>query len=128
MLPGVLTGACATALLVLGTIPARQWDAIRPGIWDKLDHAGGFALLMLLATWAWPRPGLIAIILVALGGLSEVLQWLSGWRDGDLKDWLADAAGIGLAYAVAVIVNAAYRRLATKRFVRRALAGQAAPD
>jgi hypothetical protein len=64
---------------------------------DKAVHAAVFALVM----WLWAGRGrriwLVAALLAANAGLSEVVQalWLPQ-RSGDLWDVIADLAGIGL--------------------------------
>jgi VanZ family protein len=39
--------------------------------------------------------------LVLLGAGIELAQWLTGWRQGDWQDWIADCVGLvmgGLAF------------------------------
>lgn len=71
---------------------------------DKLIHAGGYALLAVLAVGLF-GPGrnrwLALVWLVLFGGLIEIAQGL--WavnRSADVWDLLADAFGIALAAAV----------------------------
>jgi VanZ family protein len=33
---------------------------------------------------------MVVIGLLLYGGLIEVLQWLMGWRFGEISDWIAD--------------------------------------
>jgi VanZ family protein len=66
---------------------------------DKVVHATLFALLAATTWWrfAAQRVGLVAVI--AYGALSEVIQWIGlAHRDGDLRDFLADAAGALLGW------------------------------
>jgi VanZ family protein len=80
---------------------------------DKLDHAVGFALpvLLILLTvtlrgvgWQWPSPrtsALIVGVFAAHGVVSEVIQHL--WyrhRTGDPFDVIADWAGIAVGVLV----------------------------
>ena len=75
---------------------------------DKVAHLGAFGLMMLLCsavvtskratTWC-------ALVLIALGVLIELLQSLTGYRDFEVDDMLADAAGVLAAWA-AVAVSA----------------------
>jgi VanZ family protein len=75
-----------------------------PGIpyFDKLEHSGAF---LLLGAWFGgilrPRFWSVLLVLSAFGALTEVLQWYSGYRDGDPLDWLADTTGamVGLTLA-----------------------------
>jgi VanZ family protein len=66
---------------------------------DKLVHAGLFALLAATTWWrfAGHRAGLVLVI--AYGGVSELVQWLAlPHRSGDLRDVAADAAGALLGW------------------------------
>lgn len=75
---------------------------------DKVAHLGAFGLMMLFCsavvtskratTWC-------ALVLIALGVLIELLQGLTGYRDFEVDDMLADAAGVLAAWA-AVAVSA----------------------
>jgi VanZ family protein len=69
---------------------------------DKVVHAGLFALLAATTWWRFAahRVGLLAV--VAYGGVSELVQWRAlANRDGDVRDFAADAAGALLGwYAV----------------------------
>jgi VanZ family protein len=66
---------------------------------DKLVHAALFALLAATTWWrfAGHRVGLLAV--VVYGAVSEVIQaTVITTRDGDVRDFLADAAGALLAW------------------------------
>jgi VanZ family protein len=72
------------------------------GFIDKLQHAFAFYVLALAAAAATPRSPLLltAACLALLGALIEVLQGPPLFRRScDLEDWLADMAGVLLAYA-----------------------------
>jgi VanZ family protein len=74
---------------------------------DKVVHAGLFLLLAATTWWrfAGARAGLVAVI--AYGGLSEVVQWIGlANRDGDVRDFCADAAGALLGWTLARRVRA----------------------
>jgi VanZ family protein len=76
---------------------------------DKVVHAGLFLLLSATTWWRFGghRAGLVAVI--AYGALSEVIQWLAlANRDGDVRDFSADAAGALLGWILA-------RRVSTRR-------------
>lgn len=86
------------ATLTVGSLlPAARLPDIAFDVWDKAQHAVGFAWLMLSGLLAFTgrfRPALVAAFLFAWGGLIEVLQSWSGWRQGDVIDFLADGIGI----------------------------------
>jgi VanZ family protein len=70
-------------------LPSQVFD-----VWDKAQHAAGFALLALLggAAHCNQRPRVL-IGLLLYGAFIEVAQSATGWRHGDLLDLLADAIG-----------------------------------
>jgi VanZ family protein len=88
-----LVSLVAASLLPTAHLP----DAVNT-VWDKAQHALGFALLTVLAWRAYPgvSPAVLAVALTALGGLIEVAQAASGWRHGEWGDLLADGTGIAL--------------------------------
>ncbi|MDH4450564.1 MAG: VanZ family protein [Rhodoferax sp.] len=83
--------------VVLSLLPTEQL----PGslmFWDKAQHALGFAALAMLGQWAYPQDALrMRVGLLLLGAGIEYVQALTGWRQGDWLDWLADAFGIAMA-------------------------------
>ncbi len=103
---------CAWVILVL-------WLALVPSPprmpsllgWDKLQHAGAFSVVALLAGWAftplvarsltgWLLGGMFAVF---FGGLIEVLQaTLTRTRAADWQDFLADLLGAGVVYLAAL--------------------------
>ncbi|MGM9428574.1 VanZ family protein [Hydrogenophaga sp. MI9] len=92
--------ACAT----VGVLSLTPVDRLPPqifDIWDKAQHAAGFAGLAFLGRLAYPRrmPGLLAGLLL-YGALIEVAQAATGWRHGDVNDWLADAVGVLMGTAM----------------------------
>ena len=88
-------------LTVATLVPVDYLPPQSQNIWDKAQHVAGFAWLALLGLWAYPQraPAVVAG-LTAWGGLIELMQMATGWRDGDWIDWLADAIGV-LAMALA---------------------------
>jgi VanZ family protein len=86
------------ALVTLSLMPTAYLAAPIFSIWDKAQHAFGFAVLTLLAVQAYPsHPRLrLAILLLLLGGAIELAQSASGWRTGDWRDGLANAVGIAV--------------------------------
>jgi VanZ family protein len=85
---------------------------------DKVVHVGLFLLLAATTWWRFGahRAGLVATI--AYGGASEIIQWLALTnRDGDVRDFCADAAGALLGWVLARRVLA--RRVAARRLAAR---------
>lgn len=86
------------ALVTLSMLPTTYLAAPVFSIWDKAQHALGFAVLTLLAVQAYPsHPRIrLALALLLLGGAIELAQSASGWRVGDWRDGLANAVGIAV--------------------------------
>lgn len=78
----------------------RPVTIVVPGS-DKTHHLITFGLLMLAAAIAYPRARLLplAAALSGLGAAIEVIQ-PHFQRTADVKDWIADTAGILIALVV----------------------------
>ena len=86
---------CLAAVTLLSLMPT---DFLQPpvfSLWDKAQHAAGFAGLTAVGLLAFPqRPWRLMLALLLFGGAIEVAQAATGWRQGDWLDLLADAVGI----------------------------------
>ena len=90
-------------LTPLQSLPGPQFELV-----DKVWHLiafGGLAGLVSRAFAYWGREALLAardaaVVAVLLGGLIEILQSFTPFRSADWADFLADALGVALAYAV----------------------------
>ena len=92
---GVLAVTVLVSLAVLFA-PGDDVPSAPPGV-DKLVHLALFLALALAGRWAGIRVVPLAVLLVAYGGVSEVVQAVSDLqRSGSVLDWLADAAGVAL--------------------------------
>jgi len=90
-------GAALVVVLILSLWPTPEPLPLNTG-WDKTDHVAAFAALGLLGLPAWPQlRARVLLGLVAYGGLIELLQGLTVYRQADWGDLLADAAGGALA-------------------------------
>lgn len=88
---------CAGVVTILSLLPVAYLPPQAFDIWDKAQHAGGFAALALLGHFAYPRHlWSICLGLLAYGASIEVAQSATGWRHGDGLDLLADGIGIVL--------------------------------
>lgn len=88
-------------LTALSLMPQAYLPAPAFSIWDKAQHAVGFATLTFLGLKTFSsKPLQVVVAMLIYGGLIEVVQALSGWRTGDWLDLLADAIGIALAWAM----------------------------
>jgi VanZ family protein len=75
---------------------------------DKLEHIAAYALLMVWFAWLYPsrraRLG-YAALWFALGVGLEFAQGATGYRDFEVADMVADALGLSLGAALAVILS-----------------------
>ncbi|SEO88906.1 VanZ family protein [Trujillonella endophytica] len=83
------------SLAVLFT-PGDDVPSAPPGV-DKLVHLALFAALALAGRWAGIAPRVLAVLLVAYAGASEVVQAVAPLnRSGSVADLLADVLGVAL--------------------------------
>lgn len=93
--------ACLLGVAVLSLTPVQHLPPQVFSLWDKAQHAGGFVVLTLLGLWAYPQRAVTLLAaMLALGVGIEVAQAATGWRYGDVLDWVADAVGVAAAYTV----------------------------
>lgn len=95
-----IAASCAVLLVAGLFVGGAQPVAVNliPAPWDKVVHAGFFLVLTLLLWQALGgRLGLAVVLAILLGGLDEFQQAFLPGRYMGLDDWLADAAGVGLA-------------------------------
>jgi len=105
--------ATATVVWTLGPTPPEA-DSFPNA--DKVLHLIAYAVMVLLLSLAadrrpirgpGPFPGSarwLAIVVVAAGGILELVQHLTG-RDTELLDWIADGLGALLGLWVWMLVN-----------------------
>ena len=96
--------------LVMFLLPGDDISASAPD--DKLVHGLTFVALAVAGRWAGLRPVRLGLGLAAYAVVTEVLQAaLPIDRDGDPRDFLADAIGILLGLALSwMAVQVAARR------------------
>lgn len=92
------------AVVLWGTLTPEPPAFISPPVpqFDKFEHFGAFLFLNAWFIAARPkRRGwwLITLAFILLGGLIEIVQGWSGFRDGDWYDWYADSTGVLLGAA-----------------------------
>lgn len=91
------------AVAVMSLLPGEKLPAFSATIWDKAQHAGGYAALATLGLWAYG--GRVATVrlmlaLMAFGVGIEFAQSATGWRQGDVRDALANTAGLAVGWLV----------------------------
>ena len=92
------------AVIVLSLLPLPQMGPQLPN-GDKWQHLLAYATMALyFAQWAstWAQRIRQALSLLALGALLEVLQGLTGYRQMDPLDLLANATGIAIGAGLAL--------------------------
>ncbi len=99
-LPRTLWIVAFWALVVLTTVMSLLPNEQVPSslvFWDKAQHTLGFVALAVLGLLAYPLAvPKVLIGLLLFGAGIECAQALTGWRQGDVLDWMADAVGIAL--------------------------------
>jgi VanZ family protein len=106
---------CSVAVMVLVVIIAlgpAKWQP-RSGLGWEIDHFLGYFVITSLVCFAWPRPFLVGVGLMAGGALLEGLQALTPDRSSNLLAALYGACG---ALAAALLAELFIR-------VRRGRAG-----
>jgi VanZ family protein len=98
-------------LLYLCLAPGKDLPEVT--LWDKAEHASAWFVLTAIGLAFWPRrPGRVAGFALAFGALVEVLQAVMPLgRDGDWRDWVADAIGVMAALVIWLVAG----RLAESR-------------
>ena len=82
---------------------------------DKVVHTLAFAALALVGLRAYPTHLLVVcVLLIALGGLIEVVQGYTSTRSQEWEDYLADIVGVVLGTVLAT-ASFAPRDSASKR-------------
>ncbi len=83
------------AVITLSLLPGPYLPQQAFSLWDKAQHALGFAALGLSGGLAYPdRLARLGTGLLLLGGAIELAQHATGWRYGDWADLLADVVGL----------------------------------
>ncbi|MEN9903648.1 MAG: hypothetical protein RLZZ555_213 [Pseudomonadota bacterium] len=94
------------AVITLSMLPVPCLPQQALSLWDKAQHALGFAALALLGGLAYPgRLRRLGFGLLLLGGAIELAQHASGWRSGDWADLAADAIGLVAGLLLAHLVS-----------------------
>lgn len=100
-MPRIFFVLLCTCITILSLLPGSFLPPQTFNIWDKAQHAGAFLLLSLMALLVFPkRTGTVVCGMLLYGAAIEVAQSATGWRYGDWQDFLADAVGVGIGFAV----------------------------
>ena len=107
------------AALVVNLMPARDLRAIHLN--DKFEHIVGYTLLTLYFCGIYPRSRYwrIALAFAVMGVVVEVLQGAMHWgRSEDIRDFYADAVGIAVGLACALLGLRQWPRWLERTFSR----------
>ena len=90
-------------LTVLAGALAPQAESLQLfALADKVVHTLAFAALALVGLRAYPIHLLVVcVLLIALGGLIEIVQGYTATRSQEWEDFLADIFGVGLGTMLA---------------------------
>jgi hypothetical protein len=91
-----LFGTLALAGIVLATLAPAEWVP-RLGVHWMLEHFLGYFALSAIICLAWPRPFLVAGMLMVLAGVLEALQGATVDRTPDVLSALSGAVGVWTA-------------------------------
>jgi VanZ family protein len=84
-------------VVVLSLLPTDQLPHQVSLVWDKAQHAAGFAGLAVLGLTGYPASfKRVCFGLLLTGAFIELAQHATGWRHGDLVDLFADLVGIAV--------------------------------
>lgn len=114
----LLTALLALSVCVFALVPRPALTGL-PGR-DTYHHALAFAALVLPAAALAPRflPPLLPL-LMGFGVLIEILQPLVG-RDGEIRDLVADGAGLVAGLILGFVLRRLGRRIRRRRALRAA--------
>ena len=94
------------ALTIASLVPVDLLPRQAASIWDKGQHAFGFAWLALLGLMAYDQKHWTMLVALLLyGGVIELLQAATGWRYGEWLDFLADGIGVVIGAAVWLVLR-----------------------
>ena len=86
-------GLGLVAAIAIATLIPTGWE-LRTGLHYLVEHYLVYFAVTLLFCVAWPRPALVAVVLMVLAGVCEALQGLTTDRTPDLLTAISGAAGV----------------------------------
>lgn len=86
-------------ILVLLLLPLPSASGGELTYIDKFIHLLIFSGLSIVALRVWAsNHGKVSVLLIAFGGLTELIQGLTGWRSASWGDFTANALGVFLGW------------------------------
>jgi len=108
-----LLGAVALTAIAVATLGPAPW-VLRTGLHWLVEHFVVYFAVTAVICFAWPRPFLVATLLMVFAGLLEALQGVTLDRTPDLLSALSGAGGV-LTAALLVWVVIRVRKVAPHR-------------
>ena len=96
-------GLVLVAAIAIATLIPTGWE-LRTGLHYLVEHFAVYFAVTLLFVVAWPRPALVACVLMVLAGLFEALQGLTIDRTPDMLTAMSGATGVISAAALSQLV------------------------
>jgi hypothetical protein len=96
-------GLVLIAAIAVATLIPTGWE-LRTGLHWLVEHFLVYFAVTLVFCIAWPRPALVAGVLMVLAGVFEALQGLTTDRTPDLLTAISGAAGVISAALLAQLV------------------------
>ena len=90
------------AVIYLSLTPKPPATDIALG--DKIGHLAAYGSLMAWWLQIHRRPERLALLFVLMGLGLEILQSLTGYREGDIFDMAANTLGVGLGWLTALLL------------------------
>lgn len=100
-----LIGIAATAVLVFFSLCSAKWQ-LRTGLGWRIDHFVGYFVVTPIVCLAWPRPFVVAGVLMVAAAVLEGLQAFTPDHEPNL---VAAFCGAGGALAAALLAESAIR-------------------
>jgi VanZ family protein len=110
-------------LLVIGALGPADWTPRTPFGW-QMDHFVGYFVITLFVCVAWPRPFVVAGVLVAVAVLLESLQAFTPHRSANP---VAALCGTGSVLAAALVAELFIRGWKSARSVQGNFGSSAPP-
>ena len=95
-------------LLVIGALGPENWTPRTPFGW-QFDHFIGYFAITLLVCFAWPRPLVVGVLMIAAAFLLEGLQALTPDRSANLVAALCGSGGVLAAALLAELIIQAWK-------------------
>ena len=102
-------GAVLIAAIVVASLVPAGWQ-VRLGLHWLVEHFLAYFAVSALLCLAWPRPMVVAAVLIPFAVLLEALQGLTPDRVPDLATTLSAATGVASAALLADLIMTLRRR------------------